>query len=143
MTEDLVHHFLELGNKKLTTLLEGVSPDVSPDNTREQNCKIIPRKNQEKFRNRQIREREREIKNIPKGIINKRKSSLNFNFPDTPPYTPRRDDFLRFLQLSLSTPVQDDFSRCLQPSSHFHEPKNQEKQVFYFLMERNLKVCYP
>ena len=28
--------------------------------------------------------------NIPKGIINKRKSSIIFNFPDTPPQTPPR-----------------------------------------------------
>ena len=45
-------------------------PDVSPDNTREQNPRIIAWKNQEKFQNRKIREREREIRNIPKGIIN-------------------------------------------------------------------------
>ena len=55
-------------------LLRGNTSDESPDNTREQNSKIIARKNQERFQNRQIREREREIKNIPKGIINKRKS---------------------------------------------------------------------
>ena len=34
------------------------------------------------FKNRQIREREREISNIPKGIVIKTKSSTNFNFPD-------------------------------------------------------------
>ena len=42
---------------------------------------------------------ERELKNIPKGIVNKRKSSLNFRpklsnfrFLDTPPKTPQNDD---------------------------------------------------
>ena len=50
-----------------------------------QNSRIIAQQNEERFQNRQIREREREISNIPKGIFNKRKSSTNFNFPDTPP----------------------------------------------------------
>ena len=72
-------------------ILRGTKPDVSPDNTREQNSRIIARQNQERFQNRQIRERKREIKNIPKGIINKRKSSLNFNFPEMPAFTPPRD----------------------------------------------------
>ena len=49
------------------------TPDVSPDNTREQNSRIIPQKNQGRFQNRQIKEREKELSNIPKGIINKRK----------------------------------------------------------------------
>ena len=29
--------------------------------------------------------------NIPKGIDNKRKSTTNFNFPDTTPQTPEED----------------------------------------------------
>ena len=69
------------------------TPDVSPNNTREQNSRFIAQKNQERFQNRQIREREKEKKNILKGIINKKKSRLNFNFPERPPYTPPRDDF--------------------------------------------------
>ena len=49
---------------------------------------------------------------------------MNFNFPDTPPYTPSRDDFSRYLQpTSSSTPIQDDFSRYLQASPHFLEPQ--------------------
>ena len=69
------------------------TPDVSPNNTREQNSRFIAQKNQERFQNRQIREREKEKKNILKGIINKKKSSLNFNFPERSPYTLPRDDF--------------------------------------------------
>ena len=65
--------------------LRGNTPDVSPYNTREQNSKIIARKNNEKFVNQQIKQTQREISNLPKGIVNKRKSSMNFNFPDTPP----------------------------------------------------------
>ena len=51
--------------------LRGNPPDVSPDNTREQNSRIIARKNQERFQNKRIKEREKELSNIPKGIINK------------------------------------------------------------------------
>ena len=34
---------------------------------------------------------------MPKGIVNKRKSSMNFNFPETPPRTPQdqEDDYWR------------------------------------------------
>ena len=99
---------------KRLNFLRGNIPDFSPDNTREQNSRIIARKNQERFQNRQIREREREIKNIPKGIVNKRKSSLNFNFPETAPYPPPRDDFSRYFQpTSSSSPITDDFLRYL------------------------------
>ena len=112
--------------------LQGNMPDVSPINTREQNSKIIARKNQERFQNRQIREREREITNIPKEIINKRKSIFNFNFPETPLYTPPRDDFSRYLHSSSSTPTQDDFSRYLQPSPHFLEPQEPRETSFLF-----------
>ena len=71
-------------------ILQGNTPDVSPANTPAQNSRIIAQQNEERFQNRQIREREREISNIPKGIVNKRKSSTNFNFPDTSPQTPPR-----------------------------------------------------
>ena len=113
--------------------LRGNAPDVSPDNTREQNSQIIAPQNQDRFQNRRIKEREREIKNIPKGIINKRKSSLNFNFPETPSYTPPRDNFSRYLQpTSSSTPIQDDFSRYLQPSPHFLEAQEPRETSFLF-----------
>ena len=114
-------------------ILRGNTPDVSADNTKEQNSRTIARQNQERFQNRQIREREREIKNIPKGIINKRKSSLNFNFPETPPYTPPRDNFSHYLQpTSSSTPNQDNFLRYLHPSSHFLKPQEPRETSFLF-----------
>ena len=71
-------------------ILRGNTPDVSPANTPAQNSRIIAQRNEGSVQNRQIREREREISNTPKGIVNKRKSSTNFNFPDTPPQTPSR-----------------------------------------------------
>ena len=57
---------------------------------------------------------------------------MNFNFPDTPPYTPPRDDFSRYLQPSSSTPVQDNFSRYLQPSPHILEPQEPRETSFLF-----------
>ena len=71
--------------------LKGNTLDVSPYNTRAQNSAIIARKNNEKFVNRKIRARTREIANIPKGIVNKIKSTTNFNLPDTPPQMPEED----------------------------------------------------
>ena len=52
-------------------------------NTREQNSEIIAQKTNEKFVNQQVKQRQREISNLPKGIVNKRKLSMNFNFPET------------------------------------------------------------
>ena len=57
---------------------------------------------------------------------------MNFNFPDTPPYTPPRDYFSRYLQPSSSTPVQDNFSRYLQPSPHILEPQEPRETSFLF-----------
>ena len=42
-------------------ILRGNIPDVSPDNTPAQNSRIIARQNQERFQNRQIKERQKEL----------------------------------------------------------------------------------
>ena len=118
--------------------LRGNTTELSPNNTPELNSSIIARQNAEKIQNRQIREREKEIKNIPKGIIKKRKSSLNFNFPGMPPYTPpREDDFSRYLCPSFaSTPIQNqddnDFLSYLKPSQHILEPQEPREIRFLF-----------
>ena len=118
--------------------LQGNTLDVSPDNTTEQNPRIIAQKNQERFQNRRIKEREKGLSNIPKWIINKRKSSINFNFPDTPPYTPS-EDFSRYFQPN----VEENFSRYLQPSLHFLESTEPRETGVFFLMETNLKIYRP
>ena len=92
--------------------LRGYTPDVSPYNTREQNSRIIARKNNENFINQQIKQRQREISNLPKGIVNKRKSSMNFNFPDTPPPTPQEQD-------SYWRDVEQNWLGTLQPQPLF------------------------
>ena len=78
------------------------------------------------FKIGELKKEKKESSNIPKGIINKRKSSINFNFPDTPPYTP-----------------SEDFSRYLQPCPHFLESTEPRETSFCFLMEINLKVYRP
>ena len=97
--------------------LRGNTPDVSPYNTREQNSKIIARKNNEKFVNQQIKQRQREISNLPKRIVNKRKSSMNFNFPDTPPRTPQeQDDYWRDVEQNwFGTPAAPISGPPVQP----------------------------
>ena len=110
--------------------IRGNTPRVSPDNTREQNSRIIAQKNQERFQNMRIKEREKELSYIPIGVINKRKSSINFNFPDTPPYTPSAsspppDDFSRYLAPS-------NFSRYLELSPHFLQPTETRETSFLF-----------
>ena len=123
--------------------LRGNATELPPNNTPELNSSIIARQNAEKFQNRQIREREKEIRNIPKGIIQRSKSSLNFNFPETPPYTPpREDNFSRYLRPSFgSTPIQNqddnDFLSCLQPSQHI--PKSQEPRETSLLFSDGTK----
>ena len=77
-----------------------------------------------------IKEREKELSDIPIGVTNKRKSSINFNFPDTPPYTPSTsspppDDFSRYLAPS-------NFSRYLELSPHFLQPTEPRETSFLF-----------
>ena len=68
----------------------------------------------------------REISNIHKGTINKRKSIINFNFPDTPPQTPpQRPNRREF----------DDDEKDFPPPPHFLEPTSPRETSFFFLME--------
>ena len=53
--------------------LRGNTEDVLPYNTPEQNSKIIMRKNNEKFINQQLNQKEKELRQIPKGIAKKTK----------------------------------------------------------------------
>ena len=114
----------EIGNiVRRLDILRGNTPDVSPENTPAQNSRIIARQNQERFQNRQIRERGRELPNIPKGIINKRKPSIIFNFPDTPPQAPR--------QRSNKRKVDEDEENFPLPP-HFLEPTSPRETSFLF-----------
>ena len=79
--------------------LRGNKKELSPHNTPAQNSPIIAQQNNQKFLYRQMNQREREIKNMPKGIVKNRRSSIkfqlpqinsikNYKFPDTLPQTP-------------------------------------------------------
>ena len=52
-----------------------------------------------------------------KGIVNKRKSSMNFNFPDTPPRTPQeQDDYWRDVEQNwFGTPAAPISGPPVQP----------------------------
>ena len=71
--------------------------DVFGGNTLAENSRQIAQANDERFQNRRLREREREISSIPRVIVKSRRSSMDISFPDTSPptpYTPYRDYFL-------------------------------------------------
>ena len=69
-------------------------PDIYGRNSPAENSRWIAQANDERFQNRRLREKEREISNITRGIVKSRESSMDINFPDTPPATPYRDDFI-------------------------------------------------
>ena len=72
--------------------LRGNTQELSPYNNPAQNARIIMQRNNQKFLDKQMNQLEKELKNIPKGIVNKRKSSINFRprfrLSITPPDTP-------------------------------------------------------
>ena len=118
-------------------ILRGNTPDVSPANIPAQNSRIIAQQNEERFRNRQIRERE--ISNIPKGIVNKRKSSTNVNFSryaplhssTPPPAPPQKKPHL----LEGEKEENSMTTRIFLLRHIFLNQLALVKQVFYFLME--------
>ena len=69
-------------------------PDLYGGNTPAEISSCIAQANEERFQNRRLREREREISNIPRGIVKTRKSSMDINFPDIPPATPDSSDYI-------------------------------------------------
>ena len=69
-------------------------PNLHGGNTPAENSRRIAQANKERLQNRRLREREREISNIPRAIVKSRKSSMDINFPDTPPPTPYGGDYI-------------------------------------------------
>ena len=136
--------------------LRGNKNELSPYNTPAQNSAIIAQQNNQKFLDRQINRREREIKNIPKGIVKNRRSSINFQlpqinsiknykFPDTPPQT--ADDYwsdvaqnwVGLPDLPISGPPRSsslplfDYERDFPPFSRFvpHPPEPRETSFLF------------
>ena len=61
--------------------------DLYGGNTPAENSRHIAQANDGRYQNRRLRERERQISNILREIVKSRKSSMDINFPDTPPAT--------------------------------------------------------
>ena len=99
--------------------LRGNTQDVSPYHTREENSRIIARKNNEKSLNQQIKQRQRELSKLPKEIVNRRRSSINFRLPDRPSLTPQvQDEYWRDVEQNwLSTPTPTISSSPAPPQS--------------------------
>ena len=106
--EEIPQAFLQiiLENKILELLLEKIKKD---------------------FKIGELNKEKENFQTFLKGIINKRKSSINFNFPDTTTYTPS-ENFLCYLQPN----VEEDFSRYLEPSPHFNESTEPRETSFSF-----------
>ena len=86
------------------------------------------KKNNEKFVNQQIKQRQRELSKLPKGIVNNRRSSINFRLPDTPPSTlQEQDEYWRDVEENwLGTPASTISGppAPTQPTSLFDYDRN-------------------
>ena len=93
--------------------LRGNTPlEVSPFNTKEENSRIIAQKNWQKVLDQRLNRREKELSQLPKGNVKKKRSSIKFKLPETPPVTPQQvneywDDVAENWK---STPVPQDLS---------------------------------
>ena len=63
-------------------------PDLYRGNSPQENSRRVAQTNEERFQNTILRDREREISKIPRGIVKSRKNSLNIHLSKTPPPTP-------------------------------------------------------
>ena len=120
--------------KRLDRLLVN---DVSPHNTPEQNA------------NQQLRQREKELTNLPKGNVVRKtssiRSSLKFRLPETPPATPFDDywddvanKWIKSTSVSgLPEPplfnYEHDFPPLSRSVQKAHLPPLLPKQVYHFL----------
>ena len=62
-------------------------PDLYGGNSPQENSRRVAQTNEERFQNTILRDREREISNIPRGIVKSRKNSLNIHLSKTTPPT--------------------------------------------------------
>ena len=138
--------------------LRGNKDKVSPYNTPAQNSAIIARQNNQKFLDRQMNQREREIKNIPKRIVKNRRSSINFQlsqinsiknykFPDTPPQTPNdywfdvAQNWVGSPDLPISgppcssSPPLYDYERDFPPLSKFVLQPSQPREISFLFSD--------
>ena len=111
--------------------LRGNTPlEVSPFNTKEENSRIIAQKNWQKVLDQRLNRREKELSQLPKGNVKKKRSSIKFKLPETPPVTPQQvneywDDVAENWK---STPVPQDLST---PAPLTGPPKEQPSLFDY------------
>ena len=135
--------------------------ELSPYNTPSQNSAIIVQQNNQKFLNRQMNQREREIKDIPKGIVKNRRSSINFQlpqinsiknykFPDTQPQTPDgywsdvAQKWVGLPDLPISGPPRSsspplfDYERDFPPLSKFVPQLPEQRETSFLFSDGSL-----
>ena len=99
----------------------GNTPDVPRYDTREKNSRIIAQKSNEKFVNQQTKQRQGELLKLPKGIVNKRRSTMNFNFSDKTSLTPQeQEDYCRDVEQNWLETPGSTISGPPQPTSLFN-----------------------
>ena len=81
-------------------------------NSPQENSRRVAQANEERFQNRILRDRERDVSNIPRGIVRSRRTILNINLPETTPPTP-----FDYIPHPPSTPRETSFlfSESLSP----------------------------
>ena len=73
--------------RRLDRLRSNTPLEVSPFNTKEENSRIIAQKNWQKVHSQQINQIGKELSQLPKGNVKKKRSSIKFRLPDTPHVT--------------------------------------------------------
>ena len=66
-------------------------PDLYGGHSPAENSRRIAQANKVRFQTRRLRDRQRKISNIPRGIVKSRKGSIDINFPEMSLPTPYRD----------------------------------------------------
>ena len=93
--------------------IRGNTPlEVSPFNTQEENSRFIAQKKWQKVLDQWLNQREKELSQLPKGNVNKKRSSIKFKLLETPPVNPQQvneywDDVAENWK---STPVPQDLN---------------------------------
>ena len=75
--------------RRLDRLCSNTPLELLPFNTKEENSRIIAQKNWQKVLDQRLNRREKELSQLPKGNVKKKRSSIKFKLPETPHVTPQ------------------------------------------------------
>ena len=116
--------------RRLDCLCGNTPLEVSPFNTKEENSRIIAQKNLQKVLDQRLNRREKELSQLPKGNVKKKRPSIKFKLPETPHVTPQQvnEYWNDVAENWKSTPVPQDLS-TLAPLSG--PPKEQPSLFDY------------